>query len=61
MEMRIVQVSLPTGCMCRPCVPVEDKVPEIENPTEPKNALDTLPFVRRSVGWPYDFIDLSEE
>lgn len=33
-EMRIVQVALPIGCMCRPCSSSLGRVPDVVNPVE---------------------------
>lgn len=46
MEMRVVQVALPTGCMCRPCANVADKVPDVLNPTQHK-VIDILAFEKK--------------
>ena len=46
MEMRVVQVALPTGCMCRPCAAVGDKVPDVLNPTQHK-VMDILAFEKK--------------
>ena len=47
MEMRVVQVALPTGCMCRPCAAVGDKVPDVLNPTQHK-VMDILAFEKKN-------------
>ena len=47
MEMRVIKVALPTGCMCRPCAAVGDKVPDVLNPMQYK-VMDLLAFEKKN-------------